>query len=113
MKPAIQNTPVALLVAVESALAEGRGKYGERSWRTSGEKASKLVGAVLRHALAWYNGEEIDPESATSKSHLDGLAASVAILLDCLHCKTLIDDRPPAGPDADLLRDSGYSKEGK
>lgn len=110
MKPQIQNCPVALLVSVERAMVEGRARYGDRSWRTKGESARKLVGAVLRHALAYYNGEEVDPESSTQKLHLDGLAASVAILLDCIACGTLIDDRPPAGAGADLLRDSEYLK---
>lgn len=112
VKSQIQNVPVALLVAVESALAEGRAKYGERSWRTNNEKSSKLVGAIMRHALSWWSGEEVDPESSTGKSHLSGVAASVAILLDCIHCGTLDDDRPPPGPDANLLRDYNREAEG-
>lgn len=108
MKPSIIEVPVALAVAADEALAEGRVKYGPYSWRTRGESAKKLCNAVVRHVTAWYDGEEIDPESGTGKRHLAGAAASLAILLDAIAIGKLTDDRPTPGRAGHLLRDSDW-----
>lgn len=105
----IQRVPVALLVACEQALAEGRIKYGEQSWRTKGEKVSNLIGGLIRHAAAYWDGEDVDPESSTGKTHLAGMVANLAILLDAQACGTLTDDRPTGqGPAGKLLRSPGF-----
>lgn len=107
-KVQIQRVPVALLVACEQAMTEGRLKYGEQSWRTSGEKVSNLIGGLIRHAFAFWDGEDLDPESATGKTHLAGMVANLAILLDAEACGTLTDDRPKGGPAGKLLRSPGF-----
>ncbi len=40
----------------------------------------------------------MDPESATGKTHLEGIVACVGILLDSTYAGILIDNRPPPGP---------------
>ena len=47
--------------------------------------------------LAWLDGEEIDPDSATGKTHLDGAIASLAILIDAVESDCGIDNRPKPG----------------
>jgi len=44
----------------------GAKKYDDNNWR-KGMKFSRVYGATLRHLLAWYKGEDNDPE--TGKSH--------------------------------------------
>lgn len=103
-KPAIQYVPVALIASCSEALEEGRIKYGVAKWRECETEAMTYVGGILRHLYSWVDGEEIDPESITGKTHLAGAAASLAILLDCIANGTIVDNRPPKGPGAKLMR---------
>jgi hypothetical protein len=110
-KPPVHLVPPILLVAAARAIAEGAAKYGAFNWRKSEPlKMTTYLGGMLRHLMAFLDGEEIDPESSTGKTHLEGLAASLAILLDARALGNLVDDRAPAGPVADLLRAPGYKK---
>lgn len=69
----------------------GADKYGERNWRKDEVKASTYEGAMLRHFLAWAQGEDIDPESG--EFHLIHLRACCAVVVDAgIHGK-LFDDR--------------------
>ena len=45
----------------------GAEKYEDRNWE-KGVDYNKYYGALLRHIFAWWNGEELDPE--TGLSHL-------------------------------------------
>jgi hypothetical protein len=103
-KPPLHLVPPAFVVATAKGLGEGAGKYGAWNWRNTSVEAMTYVGAILRHLAAWVDGEEIDPESTTGKHHLDGAAASLAILIDCLSGGFLIDNRPPKGPGPELVR---------
>lgn len=103
-KVAMQLVPPSLEIHAAKALKEGALKYGAYNWRASKVEAMTYVGAMKRHLAAWLDGEEIDPESTTGKHHLDGLAASLAILLDAMDGGTLIDNRPPHGPAPLLVR---------
>lgn len=69
----------------------GADKYGVRNWRIDKILTSTYEGAILRHFLAWQEGEDIDPESGVS--HLAHIRACCAILLDAAKYGTLIDDR--------------------
>lgn len=104
MKAALHTVPPALLIHAAKGTKEGATKYGAFNWRITKVVAMTYVGAMLRHLLAWVDGEEIDPESCTGKHHLDGVAASLAILLDAMDGGFLIDNRPPKGPAPELLR---------
>lgn len=98
LKVPVQFVPWALVLSAARGNGEGARKYGAYNWRTTKVEALTYVGAMMRHMAAWVDGEEIDPESKEGKHHLDGLAASLAILLDALHGGFLIDNRPPKGP---------------
>ena len=43
-------------------LTIGAKKYEDRNWER-GIKFSRCLGAALRHITAWWEGEELDPES--------------------------------------------------
>lgn len=80
-------------VLKEDALVHKHGadKYGERNWREQKIKASTYEGAILRHFLAWAQGEDTDPDSGLS--HLSHIRACCAVVLDSIAHETLIDDR--------------------
>lgn len=83
----------------------GADKYGPYNWREAHVNATTYVGAIMRHLMAWSEGEDIDPESG--RSHIAHIAASAFILIDAQQLGTLIDDRAkvdlaglPKAPDA-------------
>lgn len=100
--------PPALMLGAGRALREGAVKYGPYNWRTSKVEMLTYLGALMRHAAAILDGEDVDPESTTGKLHLDGIAACCAILLDAFEGGFLIDNRPPKGPGARLARDPEF-----
>ncbi|MQQ09118.1 hypothetical protein GFB49_11685 [Epibacterium sp. SM1979] len=92
--------PIAVLA--EDAVAHGEGalKYGRHNWRNGDVLASTYFAATLRHLFAWFEGEDIDPDSGLS--HLTKARASLGVLRDAQIQGRAIDDRPPASP-ADLM----------
>jgi hypothetical protein len=94
--------PPALVIGAARALSEGADKYGAYNWRELPVETTTYISAILRHLYAYLDGEDLDPESA-GKHHLDGCAASLAILMDSLESKDLIDNRPPPGPGRKLI----------
>lgn len=100
----VQLVPPALLLGAARALGEGAAKYGPYNWRDTNVEAMTYIGAIGRHMAAYLDGEDVDPESVTGKTHLEGVAACIAILLDAAAMNSLIDNRPPKGPGAALSR---------
>lgn len=102
-KPPLHLIPPA--ASIEEAMAMGLGakKYGPYNWRAQSVLASVYVAACKRHIDSWFDGENIDPESAAS--HLAHARACLGILLDARACGTLIDDRPSPGRAAQLIKE--------
>ena len=69
----------------------GAAKYGERNME-KGYDYSKSYGALQRHANAWWEGEDDDPEFGTS--HLLAVAWHAITLLWMQLHKRGTDDRP-------------------
>lgn len=77
-------------------LAFGASKYAPRNWE-KGIVYSRLFAALQRHALAWWEREDRDPE--TGRSHLAHAACCVCFLLAfVLRGRVDLDDRPEALP---------------
>ena len=55
-------------------------------------RASIYYSALLRHVMAWWEGEDVDPDSGLN--HLTKAASCLAVLMDALHQGKLYDDRP-------------------
>ena len=72
-------------------LLEGMLKYGRSNWREAGVRASIYVDACKRHLDAWFEGEEVAPDSGSP--HLANALACLAILVDAQACGKLVDDR--------------------
>lgn len=67
---------VRLLVRV---LMHGAAKYKEWNWAEGGDY-SRLYDAALRHLTAWWDGEDLDPDSGMN--HLAHAACCCLFLLE-------------------------------
>lgn len=83
--------PAEAIYAIARVLTYGAKKYGDRNWE-EGLSWSRPYAALLRHAIAWFHGEETDPESGLS--HLDHVAANAAFLSHYTAKAVGTDDRP-------------------
>lgn len=73
------------------ALLEGALKYGRTNWREAGVRASIYVDACKRHLDAWFEGEDVAPDSGVP--HLANALACLAIIVDAQAAGKLNDDR--------------------
>jgi len=92
-KAPLSTVSAPFILAIGNAMLEGALKYGRHNYRAVGVKSSVYYDALLRHMMAWWEGQDIDPESG--ESHLIKAAACLAVLFDSLHRGNLNDDRPP------------------
>ena len=87
--------PLVAQVAEARAFMVGEKKYGRYNY-CKGHKASQLMAALLRHANAWFEGEEVDP--IDGQPHLGSVRACAAMLLRQAELGTLVDDRYKGAP---------------
>lgn len=83
-------SPVSVL-ATAGVLSYGAKKYGERNWE-KGIHHSRLYAAALRHLMAYWLGEDVDPE--TGLRHIDHAACCVHFLQHLTMLRKDLDDRP-------------------
>jgi hypothetical protein len=74
-------------------MLEGAAKYGRHNYRIAGVRASVYYDAAMRHLMAWWEGEDIDPDSGLP--HVVKAMACFAVLRDAQINGKLNDDRPP------------------
>lgn len=93
-KAPISTVPMPVMVEVGVAMLEGACKYGRSNYRVAGVRASVYFDAVMaRHLPAWWEGEDIDPDSGLS--HITKAIASLVVLRDAMMNGMWTDDRPP------------------
>lgn len=97
-KAPLHLVPPSVLANLSDAFAEGARKYGPYNWREKSISSSVYYAAVLRHLTAWWDGEDIDPDSQNGSHHLSNAQACLAMLQDAEGLGILNDDRPPPGP---------------
>lgn len=78
------------------AMMEGARKYGRHNYRAAGIRYSVYFDALMRHMAAWWEGEDIDPDSGLP--HPAKAGACLVILLDAMLQQNGTDDRPPKSP---------------
>lgn len=96
-KPRMDLVPPSVMTAIATVAAFGAGKYGDRNWER-GMPYSKVYAPLMRHLMAWWQGEHLDAESGLP--HLYHIAWNAAALVEYarrLQDGTLpmtVDDRP-------------------
>lgn len=78
------------LEGLAEVLTFGARKYGPDNWR-KGMEWRRLIGAALRHLMAFSRGEDVDPESGLP--HIDHLACCAMFLSEYQKRKLGRDDR--------------------
>lgn len=92
-KAPLSTVPAPVVFEVGLAMLEGARKYARHNYRIAGVRASVYYDAALRHLMAWWEGEDIDPDSGLS--HLVKAAACLVVLRDSMRRGNWNDDRPP------------------
>lgn len=87
----MSSTPVMPLQEMGKVFELGAKKYGRYNWRLHAVSATVYYDAALRHLMAWFEGEDTDPESGVS--HLAHVMACMAILMDAQKNGKLKDNR--------------------
>lgn len=77
------------------AFLDGALKYGRSNFRAIGVRSSIYYDAARRHLAAWFEGEDVDPDSDVP--HLGHALACIAILVDAEAAGKLNDDRMHPG----------------
>jgi len=95
-KVPLSTVSAPVLGELSLAMLEGALKYGRHNYRAIGVRASVYYDAAMRHLMAWWEGEDIDPDSGLS--HLVKAMACMAVIRDAEIQNKMADDRPPVSP---------------
>lgn len=95
-KVPFSTVPAPVIAEIGLAMLEGARKYGRHNYRAVGVRGSVYYDAAMRHLTAWWEGEDIDPDSGLS--HITKAAACMAVLRDSQIQGNWTDDRPPVVP---------------
>lgn len=109
LKFSMSVLPANVMGELALALTEGARKYGRHNYRVGMVHASVYYDALMRHMSAWWEGEDIDPESGLS--HLVKAAACLIVLRDAMVRDAVDDDRPPPSPEGWQARLNELHKE--
>jgi hypothetical protein len=90
-KPPLDLVPRELVEGAARAFGFGATKYRRGGWLVGGLTQGRILAALLRHVLAYSNGEDVDSESGLC--HLDHAAACLGMLLATRERKLGADDR--------------------
>ena len=104
-KPPMSTVSKLVLAELGVAMLEGAMKYGRHNYRGTDVLASIYIDAADRHLTAWFEGQDIDPDSGMS--HITKAIASLTVLRDAQIVGKMVDDRPPAMAPAGFWEDLG------
>jgi len=90
-KVKLSDTPTIGIQLMGQVHTNGANKYGRFNWREHTVSSSVYYDAALRHLMAWFDGENLDPESGLH--HLAHAMACCNILLDADKSGKLNDNR--------------------
>jgi len=96
-KAPMSCVPLPVLGELGIAMLEGAAKYGRHNFRVIGVRASVYFDAACRHLFAWWEGEDLDPDSGMP--HIVKAMACLAVLRDAQIQGQYTDDRPPRSPE--------------
>lgn len=87
--------PETASIAGSLGMLDGMLKYGRSNFRAMGIRASIYYDACRRHINAWFEGEDLDPDSGIP--HLSHALACLAIIVDAQAAGKFVDDRMVRG----------------
>lgn len=93
-KVPFSTIPSEVMAEIGLAMLEGARKYGRHNYRIAGVRSSVYYDALLRHICAWWEGEDIDPDSGLN--HVIKALSTLVVLRDAMINEKLTDDRPPS-----------------
>jgi hypothetical protein len=93
-KAPLSCVPSQPVLEMGLAMMEGARKYGRHNYRIAGVRASVYYDAAIRHLMAWYEGEDTDPDSGIP--HLAKAMACLCVIRDSVLRGNCVDDRPPS-----------------
>lgn len=93
--------PSEVMMEIGLGMLEGAIKYGRHNYRIAGVRASIYFDAALRHLIAWWEGQDTDPDSGLS--HITKALASLTVLRDAQINGMVFDDRPPPVSDPNWM----------
>lgn len=103
-KVPLSPVPIQVIGEVGLAMLEGALKYGRHNYREAGVRASVYFDAVvLRHLGAWWEGQDIDPDS--NLSHITKAIAGLIVLRDSMLQGNWVDDRPPRAANQEWIQE--------
>ena len=92
-KAPLSCVPAGVIAEIGVGMLEGAAKYGRFNFRGVGVRASVYYDAAMRHLFAWWEGEDIDPDSGLH--HVAKALTTLAVLRDAQIQAKCSDDRPP------------------
>lgn len=92
-KAPMSTVPATVLAEIGVAMLEGASKYGRHNYRVVGVRGSIYYDGVMRHLMAWWEGEDLDLDSGMS--HVTKAITSLVLLRDAMMQGKFTDDRPP------------------
>ena len=100
LKVPMSAVSAPVLAEIALGMLEGACKYGRHNYRIVGVRASVYYDAAMRHLMAWWEGQDIDP--ASGLHHVTKAITSLVVLRDAMLHGMCEDDRPP-GRDIDFI----------
>jgi hypothetical protein len=92
-KVSMSYVPAPVLMEVALGMMEGGFKYRRHNYRVAGVRSSIYYDATMRHLMAFWEGEDIDPQSGLP--HLSKAMSSLVVWRDAQMQNKCADDRPP------------------
>ncbi len=91
-KAPMSGLPAPVLMECGLVKLHGDLKYGAYNWREAGVRASVYYNAFFRHIEAWYEGEDLDPDSG--EHHIAHAITGLMVHRDSQMFGNCVDDRP-------------------
>ena len=94
LKVPMSTVSAPVLAEISLGMLEGACKYGRHNYRMVGVRSSVYYDATMRHLMAWWEGQDIDP--ASGLHHVTKAITSLVVLRDAMLHGMCDDDRPPS-----------------